>query len=1372
MPGKTKAPSFWGKAKVSIMPKELKDVPKPQDEFLDTKPSPITTAVRAMFEKPKPSIEKSVAPIEKTVGLEPKKEEEPVAKKQEPVETKEEEPVKEAEEKSDVLKKLEKLILDEESNNVYTNEVPTAYIPESRRGFSNFIKLNFKEFMLESIHKQKEVESGDKYPYQKFIREYMRQASPYRGVLVYHGLGSGKTCTGIAASEALFSTSNKKIIVMTPKSLRQNFLKEITYCGFRHFRLKNYWIPLDKSDPTHETFALQVLNISPKHLEKATYIWVPDFEQKESNFNELKPEEQEEIRNQIISILVYDEKTNPTGRIHFINYNGITAKKLKDIACNKPDYFDNAVIVIDEIHNLIRLMQGTIDPYLMNLEGKGKTKRKIALENVTADKWKPALCSSNNNYKRAYLFYRLFLSTRNSKIIALSGTPLINFPEELGILANVLHGYIPLIKGVVSIAGPGVDAKIKKILLDFPYTDFVEVGRDPGGGGILFTCSLLPEGVKKISNDVGVERMSSIDMIPSIELIIKELNDIFKLNKYTFTKPIEVGATPLLPPFGETFQNTFLNPNGSIKNETVIVKRLSGLISYYKGSRLDRMPTILSDDVVRVPMSEYQQRVYSEQREEEISKTKSSKGSTGLEGVWAEAYGIEDSKSGSGTNYRTASRQSGNFVFPPNITRPRGSLDFVDDNIIDSAPDDVEDVLEEDFPAIPEDENEDEEEVKREEDAFKEVSEEEEVIPEEEEEEEEEDTNQEEEEEETPTKQEVNEFDCSNPELYLENRADGNCLFESIAQIYIPTDIRKSRTLFRPVSVLGKVLRNNLANLYLRAYSSKSLRKKYSIPEILTDDDNNNLNLKEYASYIKTDKAWGSDTDLEILSRVLRIPFRLIQEDIEGTIDETDKIRLIEPFGSDPSEDEYYTICNQDNRHFVLKKHDAPKESSDVEEKFNETLVKGGKKTIMQVLEEQRAKNALKKVDECKSGKQGENYKEACQRAKKCLIDLPQESLQVGKGLMKYSPKFARILENIYSAPGSSLVYSQFVDMEGIGIFRIVMDFNGYAPIEIEPTGGTYRFSARTEKSFRSNPKQFRYITFSGGEKDSIRQMALNVFNARFNELPESMKNILLESGFQDNNNQIGQICRVFCITSAGAEGISLKNVRAVHIMDPHWNEVRLKQVKGRAIRLGSHADLDPSERNVQIFTYLSVFGNEAQVSTSGPMTIDETIRNSDSLERKDAIEAVLPIPERSTIYTLTSDERLFVISERKKKIITKLETVMKSAAVDCELNYKENRDGTFQCLTLEGKVGDFLYHPELNQDIIISASKDEKKSKKVETETEEFTYKGKDYVAIRDDEDPNLYEVYSANDTTFSTVIGTIKSKNDKFLASTLKFF
>ena len=74
--------------------------------------------------------------------------------------------------------------------------------------------------------------------------------------------------------EALFSTAHKKIIVMTPFSLRKNFLKEITFCGFRHFKLQNYWVELDILNPLNELFAREVLNISPSHLKSAKSIWV------------------------------------------------------------------------------------------------------------------------------------------------------------------------------------------------------------------------------------------------------------------------------------------------------------------------------------------------------------------------------------------------------------------------------------------------------------------------------------------------------------------------------------------------------------------------------------------------------------------------------------------------------------------------------------------------------------------------------------------------------------------------------------------------------------------------------------------------------------------------------------------------------------------------------------------------------------------------------------------------------------------------------------------------------------------------------------------------------------------------------------------
>jgi hypothetical protein len=83
-----------------------------------------------------------------------------------------------------------------------------------------------------------------------------------------------------------------------------------------------------------------------------------------------------------------------------------------------------------------------------------------------------------------------------------------------------------------------------------------------------------------------------------------------------------------------------------------------------------------------------------------------------------------------------------------------------------------------------------------------------------------------------------------------------------------------------------------------------------------------------------------------------------------------------------------------------------------------------------------------------------------------------------------------------------------------------------------------------------------------------------------------------------------------------------------------------------------------------------------------------------------------LPIGERATEYIITTDERLHVISERKKLILNALESVMKAAAVDCELNIKENKDGSFKCLPLRGKIGDFMYHPNLEDDIRESASK------------------------------------------------------------------
>jgi hypothetical protein len=353
---------------------------------------------------------------------------------------------------------------------------------------------------------------------------------------------------------------------------------------------------------------------------------------------------------------------------------------------------------------------------------------------------------------------------------------------------------------------------------------------------------------------------------------------------------------------------------------------------------------------------------------------------------------------------------------------------------------------------------------------------------------------------------------------------------------------------------------------------------------------------------------------------------------------------------------------------------------------------------------------------ECKVGrKPGEKMEVAVKRATDCFRDMniagKRLILKGENGLETYSPKYAAMLERIGAAPGSSLVYSAFLNLEGIGLFRIAMTNNGYAPIDMVLTGGQISFTPDTEKSLRLGPgKQPRFLTFSGAEDEQVRAAALSIFNAQFSDLPDSMSKILTESGFTDN--KVGELCRVFCITSAGAEGLSLRNVRAVHIMEPYWNEVRVRQVKGRAIRIGSHLDLAPEDRNVSIYTYVSVFSDESQTNTGGERIL-ETLVNRDAADIELAKEMgvltddrIKELSEKTrtkklTTYVTTTDEQFYSISEKKRRIIEAIECILKSSAIDCEINYRKNKDSTFMCLPLKGKIGQYIYNPDLETDIL-----------------------------------------------------------------------
>ena len=61
--------------------------------------------------------------------------------------------------------------------------------------------------------------------HQRVVSDYLNLHTPYRGLLLFHGLGSGKTCTSIAIAEGM--KSQKQIHVLTLASLKANFFDQM-----------------------------------------------------------------------------------------------------------------------------------------------------------------------------------------------------------------------------------------------------------------------------------------------------------------------------------------------------------------------------------------------------------------------------------------------------------------------------------------------------------------------------------------------------------------------------------------------------------------------------------------------------------------------------------------------------------------------------------------------------------------------------------------------------------------------------------------------------------------------------------------------------------------------------------------------------------------------------------------------------------------------------------------------------------------------------------------------------------------------------------------------------------------------------------------
>ena len=297
-------------------------------------------------------------------------------------------------------------------------------------------------------------------------------------------------------------------------------------------------------------------------------------------------------------------------------------------------------------------------------------------------------------------------------------------------------------------------------------------------------------------------------------------------------------------------------------------------------------------------------------------------------------------------------------------------------------------------------------------------------------------------------------------------------------------------------------------------------------------------------------------------------------------------------------------------------------------------------------------------------------------RIKEALHQLEVRSAEFlsPEGLRTYSPKFLRILQQLQNEElvGLHLIYSQFRTVEGIGILKLILEANGFAEFKIRRLNNRWTINATAED--RSKPQ---FALYTGTESPEEKEIIRNIFNSDWDAVPPSLVEQLKA---RSPDNIMGAVIKVFMITAAGAEGITLQNTRYVHIIEPHWHPVRIEQVIGRARRICSHQSLPPPLRTVEVYLYLMEFSTE---QLNNEATIE--------LKMKDVSKVDNTTP-------LTSDQALYEIARLKAEITSKLLEAIREASIDCNLHYKRGDPHT--CLSFGSpKTSQFSFLPDISDE-------------------------------------------------------------------------
>ena len=235
-------------------------------------------------------------------------------------------------------------------------------------------------------------------------------------------------------------------------------------------------------------------------------------------------------------------------------------------------------------------------------------------------------------------------------------------------------------------------------------------------------------------------------------------------------------------------------------------------------------------------------------------------------------------------------------------------------------------------------------------------------------------------------------------------------------------------------------------------------------------------------------------------------------------------------------------------------------------------------------------------------------------------INDPKIKIALTENLEKYSAVFASIISDALAHPDQvTFIYNERVTGTGGAIMQaLCMQLHGFQWIR--------------NASEIANPGKRRFAVITNDPQTTHLDGQISK---------------LLESANEPSNAHAERL-QIIIGSEKISLGITIKNVRRVHIVMPHWNIPSIEQAQARGFRFGSHDALKPEERTIQIFKHVAVEGGKLAKGAGFPK-------------------------EAGFSDKITIDVQIYRRAEEKEHKNTQIYRLMKTSAFDCALFYKRN---------------------------------------------------------------------------------------------------